>query len=256
MSRIRFNIASLLVVVVVFAVGIAALRDANDIWDSGLFTLTLGVLLISILFAIHRAGVEAGFLDRLRPVRDNLPGGISLVPSIDSRLATTKILAYLDSKVPGRTQSFFKIQVTGSNHVQAVAFSPQGNQLATSRLGTVKLWDATTGRLLGGWAGTTENFVRIGHSLLALLAGWFGGQLSRRLWRASKAPEPSTSVDHSKAPVDVGNASIASTWRTPCNAQPPMSKSVPRNSVDNRRAVNPLIHLTSAQTGGWESQRV
>ena len=100
--------------------------------------------------------------------------------------------------MPGRTQSFFKIQFTGTgsgtpgNQVQAVAFSPQGNQLATSSLGTVKLWDATTGRLLGGWAGTTENFVRIGHSLLALLAGWFGGLLSRRLWRASRPPEPET----------------------------------------------------------------
>ena len=122
---------------------------------------------------------------------------LSLVPSIESRLITTKALAYLDSKVPGRTQSFFTIQFTGTvgapgNQVQSVAFSPDGRQLATSSLGTVRLWDATTGRLLGGWAGTTENFVRIGHSLLALLAGWFGGLLSRRLWRASRPPEPET----------------------------------------------------------------
>jgi hypothetical protein len=45
----------------------------------------------------------------------------------------------------------------------------------------VKLWDATTGRLLGGWAGTTENFVRIGHSLLALIVAFLGGRLSRHL---------------------------------------------------------------------------
>ena len=100
--------------------------------------------------------------------------------------------------MPGRTQSFFKIQFTATgsgapgNQFQSVAFSPNGNQVATSSLGTVRLWDATTGRLLGGWAGTTENFVRIGHSLLALLAGWLGGLLSRRLWRASRPPEPET----------------------------------------------------------------
>ena len=127
--------------------------------------------------------------------------GLSLVPPIESRLMTTKALAYLDSKVPGRTQNFFTIQVTGTisgtpgNQVQAVAFSPQGNQLATSSLGTVKLWDATTGRLLGGWAGTTEYFVRIGHSLLALLAGWFGGLLSCRLWRASRPSGVSTPIN-------------------------------------------------------------
>ena len=30
--------------------------------------------------------------------------------------------------------------------------------LAYCRFGTVKVWDAATGRLLGGWAGKTENF--------------------------------------------------------------------------------------------------
>ena len=109
---------------------------------------------------------------------------LSLVPSIESRLATTMALAYLDSKVPGRPQNFFKLRVTGGtpgNQVQAVAFSPDGNRLATSSLGTVRLWDATTGRLLGGWAGTTEHFVRIGHSLIALTVAFLGGQLSRHL---------------------------------------------------------------------------
>jgi len=203
MSRIRFNIASLLVVVVVFAVGIAALREANEIWDSGLFTLTLGVLLISILIAIHRAESRRAFWIGFALFGTTYLA-LSLVPSIESRLATTKVLAYLDSKVPGRTQNFFKIQVTGSNQVHAVAFSPQGNQLATSSLGTVRLWDTTTGRLLGGWAGTTENFVRIGHSLFALIAACVGGQLSRLLYSKNRqpaqgpaSPQGSTSSDGS-----------------------------------------------------------
>jgi hypothetical protein len=109
---------------------------------------------------------------------------LSLVPSIEARLATTKALAYLDSKVPGRPQNFFKLHVTGGtpgNQVQAVAFSLDGNRLATSSRRTVRLWDVTTGRLLGGWAGTTEHFVRIGHSLIALIVAFLGGQLSRHL---------------------------------------------------------------------------
>ena len=61
-----------------------------------------------------------------------------------------------------------------------------GNQLATSSLGIVRLWDVGTGRLLGGWSGTTETFVRIGHSIFALLTGWFGGPLSRCLCRTSR----------------------------------------------------------------------
>ena len=54
MKRIRFNIASLLVMILILGVGFAALRESSDVWQRGFFTLTLGVLLISILLAIHQ----------------------------------------------------------------------------------------------------------------------------------------------------------------------------------------------------------
>ena len=102
MRRIRFTIASLLVVVLFVAVGFAALRESNDLWDSGVFTLTLAALLISILLAVHRTESRRAFW-----IGFALFGwiylGLSLVPSIESRLLTTKALAYLDSKVPGRS---------------------------------------------------------------------------------------------------------------------------------------------------------
>ena len=41
MRRIRFSIASLLGVILVLGVGFAASRESNDLWESGLFTLTL-----------------------------------------------------------------------------------------------------------------------------------------------------------------------------------------------------------------------
>jgi hypothetical protein len=94
-------------------------------------------------------------------------------------LLTTKALAYLDSKTPGRS-------------VGSLAFSPDGKLLATSGQGHVGLWDAATGKLLGVVPGTNENFVRIGHCLFALVAGWLGGQLSRRLYR--RPGTPATSV--------------------------------------------------------------
>jgi hypothetical protein len=59
MRRIRFNIASLLIAVLFLAVGFAALRESNDLWDSGLFSLTVVVLLGSILLAVHRS--DAGW---------------------------------------------------------------------------------------------------------------------------------------------------------------------------------------------------
>jgi hypothetical protein len=199
MKRIRFNIASLLVVVLFFGVGFAALRESNDLWDSGLVSLTLGALLISILLAVHRSEAKRAFW-----IGFALFGwsylALPIVPAIESSLLTTKALAYLDSKVPGRPAVLgVRLAFTGSgapsNQLQAVAFGPDGKQLATSRLGAVKVWDAATGRLLGGFTGTTENFVRIGHSLFALMLGRLGGLLSRRLWRASSATNGSTTVN-------------------------------------------------------------
>src|SRR5271155_1533513 len=98
MRRIRFNIASLLGVILVLGVGFAALRESSDLWESGVFTLTLAALLISILLAIYRTESRRAFW-----IGFALFGwiylGLSLVPPIESRLITTKTLAYLDSKV-------------------------------------------------------------------------------------------------------------------------------------------------------------
>jgi hypothetical protein len=196
MRRIRFTIASLLVVTMFVAVGFAALRESNDSWDSGIFTLTITVLLVSILLAIHRNEARRAFWLGFA-VFGWTYLGLSLVPPIETRLMTTKALAYLDSQVPGRPAVLHTVRWSyngsgsPSNQVHNIAFTPSGNQLAISSPGQVRLWDARTGRLLGGWGGTTENFVRIGHSLFAVLAGWFGGLLSRRLWRVSRPPEPS-----------------------------------------------------------------
>ena len=163
MRRFRFTIASLLIIVLLVAFGFAALRESNDLWESGVFTLTLGVLLISILLAIHRTESRRAFWIGFAVFGWSYLG-LTLVPSIESRLMTTKALAYLDSKVPGRTQVS---SLSGSPGIGSGAArqsgpeasrSPQmGIKLRPPSQGAVGLWDATTGRLIGGWAGTTEN---------------------------------------------------------------------------------------------------
>ncbi len=200
MRNLRFNIASLLVVVLVMGVGFAALRESSDLWESGIFTLTLTILPVSILHAIHRSDARRAFWIGFA-VFGWIYLGLSLVPSIEYRLLTTKALAFFDSKVPGRSQGLFTVRLTGigtgapGNQVQNLAITVDGNQIAASNEGVVGIRDATTGKVLGRWIGTTENFIRIGHSMFALLAGWLGGLLSRRLWQASRSAQESVAVN-------------------------------------------------------------
>jgi hypothetical protein len=170
MKRIRFNIASLLGDILVIGVGFAALRESSDLWVSSLFTLTLAALLISILLAIHRTEKRRAFWLGFALFGSTYLG-LSLVPSIDSRLITTKALTYLDSKVPGRPLDIYPTLP------ELIRFA-NDNRLNINRPEIVTLTNVS---LLGGWSGSSENFVRIGHSMFALLVGWLGGRLSRRL---------------------------------------------------------------------------
>ena len=195
----RYTIRSLLGVVLFVAIAVASLRAADDAWDGCLLGLTSLCLLTAVLLAVHRTHRRRAFW-----LGFALFGWTylvaSLIPPIGSRLPTTVGLALIDSKMPGReatiTAVFGFSSTYGSNPVQAVAFSPQGNTLASSSRGVVRLWDATTGKLLAGPGGTTENFVRIGHSLLALVLAFLGGHLSRYLYgrgRGGDSHSPSDS---------------------------------------------------------------
>jgi len=76
-----------------------SLCESDETWDSSIFSLTLGMLSVSILLAIHRTEKRRAFW-----LGFALFGwtylGLSLVPSIESRLLTTKVLGFFDSKVP------------------------------------------------------------------------------------------------------------------------------------------------------------
>ena len=195
MRRIRFTIASLLVVVLFVAIGFAALRESNDLWESGVFTLTLvrPADLDPPRRPSHR--IQAGILARVRPVRLELPGAlpgpVDRIQADDDQGACLPGLQSAGAILRNLHRSARRDRTLERPAIRSriVAFTADGNQTCHLQPRQVRLWDAATGRLLGGWSGTTENFVRIGHSLFALLAGWFGGLLSRRLCRASRSPE-------------------------------------------------------------------
>ena len=135
MSRFRFTIRSIVWLVVFLGVAIAALRESNDAWDCGVFGLTLLILLTSVLLAIHRRERNRAFW-----LGFVLFGGVyllsSLVPPIEARLPTNKLLAFLDAKVPGRARTFSVI-FTSVNPSNGITVS-SGNSVTSGTF----LWNS------------------------------------------------------------------------------------------------------------------
>jgi hypothetical protein len=180
MKRIRFNIASLLGVILILGVAFAALRESNDLWDSAFFTLTLVVLAISILLAIHRAEKKRAFWLGFA-LFGSAYLGLSSVASIEPRLITTKALAYLDSKMPRSISGGLGYFEYSDNTFQDLRSTAQSNTAWFSNI--------FLGPALAGSSGPTENFIRIGHSLLALTAAFLGGLLSRNFFAKNREPD-------------------------------------------------------------------
>jgi hypothetical protein len=213
MPRFRLHLGTLFIVVLVLGVGFAALRESSEHWYSAVFTLTLCSLLISTLFAVHRTEKQRAFWSGFV-----LFGAVylvlSLVPSIESRLLTTKALAYIDSTIPRLITGALAhvdldndgdVDIYVVNHSQGnmiyrnqgngmfedltanAGLNPAGNQVT----GSNKLWVNAPARLwVRSSVGTAENFMRIGHSLAALIIAFVGGQLSRCLHSRSVASTP------------------------------------------------------------------
>jgi hypothetical protein len=204
MRRFRFHLGTLVTLVLFVGVGLAALRESNDTWDSGIFSITLGVLLISVLLAVHRTESRRAFW-----LGFALFGwtylGLSLVPSIEPSLITTKALALLDSKVQRSIiggLAYFDYDNDGAMDLYVVN-NTQSNALSLNKGSGHWIADVTTAgpnptrftNVLAGISfagfGTTESFVRIGHSLIAVAAAFLGGLLSRFLHTKNS---PRTSV--------------------------------------------------------------
>jgi hypothetical protein len=191
MKRFRFRLGTLVIVVLFLGVGLAALRESSATWDSGIFSITLGMLLISILLAIHRIEERRAFWLAFA-LFGSAYLGLSLVPSSESRSITTKGLAYLDSKVPRSlsgggfvTADFdndgsIDLYVV-NNSQQAHLYHNQGNGTFTDVTSAARSNTAWFSNIFVGSSGNTRQFVRIGHSLLAIIAALCGGQLSRYL---------------------------------------------------------------------------
>jgi hypothetical protein len=168
---------------------LAALRGADEVWDSGAFAASLVMFLAGALLVVHRDGRNRAYW--LGFVLCGTTALVaSLIPPIEARLPTTKALTWLDSKVPGRNQAPMPAQAVLWSRLQSSApgartltFSPDGSLLTDNLTGSSPSQAFTTLRFLANTTtGTTERFVSIGHTILALVFGMIGGTFSTCLW--------------------------------------------------------------------------
>jgi hypothetical protein len=175
MRRFRFSIAGLLVFIVICGIGFAALKESNDPWEHAVFSVTLLALVTAVLLAVHRTEARRAFWLGF-VVCGGCYLGFSLIPAIESRLASTLGLSYIHSKLPLQSANTLRLTVVASG-ASVLNAQPKPMTLTVNN---------DHFRLIQ-WGSSTGNFVKIGHSMLALLLGWLGGLLSRRLWRAGRS---------------------------------------------------------------------
>ena len=183
MRWFRFSIAGLLGVILFAGVGLAALRAASAPWDGAVFGATLLILTTSILLAVHRDQARRAFW-----IGFALFGWVylaaSLIPPVEARLPTTRGLAFLDAKRPRVNPTGFAMadfDADGTMDIFVATDPTTGNG------GAYRLQAVSGYGILANLPDSSANFLRIGHSLLALLFACLGGFLSRRL-RATSSP--------------------------------------------------------------------
>ena len=200
----RFSIASILAVIAIFAIALAALRSPSYLWANVTFSLALGAIVVGVVNVIY--GRDAA---RAYWVGFSLCGGIYLAicslpdlrDSVCPRLVTEVLLDVVYPHMSPALASSSGVTY-GTSNISVVPGQPMlGNISLTSNSGPLRFitpprspwadWtepDRTVG--VGYQIGTVSlrssvAFRQIGHSVFTLLVAVLGGTLARYRYRDS-----------------------------------------------------------------------
>ena len=193
----RISIRSLMAVVVFAAVGLAALRNANQLWAAMMLTVALAAVGVAAIGAAIVRGEQrcwcAGFAF--------LGGGyltLTFAPGFSTevglRLLTTTTLHYSYSQFIASSTQTLLPQFLWWQHAQALdrvdrlkaANRVPGDPELDSAMRILINLEA---QLRG--AADERDFIRIGHSLFALLTGLAGGAIAAWFWKwRERRPQP------------------------------------------------------------------
>jgi hypothetical protein len=195
----RFSIAGLMGLIVVVAVGVAALRFASELWAGILLMLTLGVLGASVLAFHERAGARRawwrGFalfgwgyaVLALGPWASD-----AIAPNLPTTMGLDKLYERMHPEVEGRSSRRIS-HLRLSRYLNAT--DPSSTPLVDSsgaRIAWAKAFSLATDA-------TLESFRLVGHCLWALLVACVGGIVGRALHargeRTGSVPAPGPGVD-------------------------------------------------------------
>jgi len=211
----RFSILGMMGGVGLIAVGLTALRNADQLWQSIAVSLTLATLGVAALGAWQFRGSDQawwrgfasfgwGYLflssapwvgDEVGPIM--LPG--YLLRAVHESIATGSSPYY--EHLAASQEDLRKLEqwLASPNMIEASNANPsnptRGNVVAeikvlkSSIAGLTSAGPPTSNRYLTMFPGIVRDreFARIGHHLFALISGWFGATVSRRMWARREA---------------------------------------------------------------------
>ena len=229
----RFSVRSLMALVLMSAVGLAALRNANELWAGTMLLVAYGAVATAVMGAlILRRGERYGWAGFAV-----FSGGylaIAIGPLLNdvyqSRLGTSNLLTYVYSQVVAdssmRTLGMLQRQrLATMRRIESVSAVTQGPELValTNRVGKldaeIAQVQASEGpvnrwRLLLPGAVHHDHFFCVGHSLFALLSGLLGTAVARGFYARRVRDElpvpPSDTQLESRFPVDCDSAAAPS----------------------------------------------
>jgi hypothetical protein len=210
----RFSIASILAVIAIFAVALAALRSPSYLWANVTFSLALGALVVAIINVVYGHGAGRAYW-----LGFSICGGIYLAicsfpglhDSVCPRLLTEVAMDLFYPQVsPEATTSsnatFFTTTTTGTGlqvtpGLHTWTFPTYVANVQVTPSPSVQPWtawtepDRTVG--VGYQIGTvslcsSEAFRRIGHSMFTLLVAVLGGTFARHRYRNSMMSRPNS----------------------------------------------------------------
>jgi hypothetical protein len=187
----HFSIRTIMAVIVVSAIGMAALRNADELWAGLMLLLVLVAGGIAVLGALNLLGRERAWWQGFAV----FTGGylVAVLSPVQSHLATTQMLIAMHPVVtsPGTGPPVYPIYwrqraqaLATIESLKATGRGPADREL----IGAMNVLANLNSQLAG--TPNQDEFLRVGHSFFALLAGLLGGTVAVWFYGRRDRQEP------------------------------------------------------------------